>query len=76
MQALHLRGGTCTQLTWSIDGVSGHLFAKTCAGELYPHWNKDRTQTERGLKPGIHTHRIGGESEVAMKLHNFRCFVT
>lgn len=64
MQVLHLRGGTCTQLTWSVDGVSAHVFAKTCAGELYPYWSKDHTQIEKGLKPGIYTHGICGESEV------------
>lgn len=66
MQVFHLRDGTCTQLTWSIDGASAHLFAKTCAGGLYPHWSKDRTQTEKGLKSGIYTHRICGESEIAV----------
>lgn len=66
MQALHLRGGTYTQLTWSIDGVIAHRFTKTCAGGLYPCWSKDSTQTGKGLKPGIHTDRICGESEVAV----------
>lgn len=66
MQALLLRGGTCTQLIWSIDVMSAHLFAKTCAGGLYLHWSKDCTQSEKGLKPGIYTNRICGEGEVAV----------
>lgn len=66
MQALLLMGGTCTQLTQSRDGMSGHIFAKTYAGGLYPHWSKDCTQTAKGLKPGIYTNRICGKGEVAV----------
>lgn len=50
MQALHLRVGTRTQLAWSIDTVSAHLFAKSCTGGQYPDWSKDHAQTEKGLE--------------------------
>lgn len=46
MQVSHL---TRTQLEWSTDRVSAHLFVKSCAGGQYPDCSKDHAQTEKGL---------------------------
>lgn len=41
-------------------------FCKNLCRWTVSHWSKDHTQTEKGLKSGIYTHRICGESEVAV----------